>query len=277
MRTLPHRSYLFVPGDRPERFAKACAAGADAVIVDLEDAVPPAGKAAARDALAAWLSPAHPVLVRINGAATEWFADDVALCAAPGVAGIVLPKAESVDEIGAVGCASGDRPVLPLIETALGMRHAEALAGAKHVQRLVFGTIDFQFDMGMEGDAVELLFYRSQLVLASRLAGIGAPVDGVTLELDDPEVLQYATVHARRLGFGAKLCIHPRQVAQVNAAFAPTPAQLDWAARVVEAARKSDGAAIAVDGKMVDRPVILKARQMLEDTASRSLRSAGDA
>lgn len=268
------RSYLFVPANRPERFAKACAAGADLVIVDLEDAVPPAEKSAARDSLARWLSPSDPVLVRINGASTEWFDDDVAVCALPGVAGIILPKAESVDEIALIGCASRERPVLPLIETALGMRHAEAIAGAMHVQRLVFGTIDFQLDLDLEGDGEELLFYRSKLVLASRLAGILAPVDGVMLEIDDQDLLREATLYARRLGFGAKLCIHPRQLAPVHAGFAPTPAQLDWSRRVVQAARQADGAAIAVDGKMVDRPVILKARQMLADAERRSNASA---
>lgn len=274
MRPVLPRSYLFVPANRPERFAKACAAGADVVIVDLEDAVPPTEKSAARDSLARWLSPANPVLVRINGASSEWFDDDVAVCALPGVAGIILPKTESVDEVALIGCASRERPVLPLIETALGMRHAEAIAGALHVQRLVFGTIDFQLDLDLEGDGEELLFYRSQLVLASRLAGILAPVDGVTLEIDDQDLLREATLYARRLGFGAKLCIHPRQLAPVHAGFAPTVAQLDWSRRVVQAANEADGAAIAVDGKMVDRPVILKARQMLADAERRSHASA---
>lgn len=274
MNPLLARSYLFVPANRPERFAKACAAGADAVIIDLEDAVPPLEKAAARDHLAHWLSPANPVVIRINGAQSEWFADDVTLCAMPGVAGIMLPKAETVDEIRMLGCASAQRPVLPLIETALGMRHAELLAGAPHVQRLVFGTIDFQFELGLEGDGEELLFYRSQLVLASRLAGIQAPVDGVTTDIDNHAALLDATVYARRLGFGAKLCIHPRQLAPVHAGFAPTEAQLDWSRRVVQAAHQADGAAIAVDGKMVDRPVILKAQQMLMDAERRAHRNA---
>jgi len=274
MNPLLARSYLFVPANRPERFAKACAAGADAVIIDLEDAVPPLEKAAARDHLAHWLSPANPVVIRINGAQSDWFANDVALCAMPGVAGIMLPKAETVDEINIISCASAQKPVLPLIETALGMRHAELLAGAPHVQRLVFGTVDFQFELGLEGDGEELLFYRSQLVLASRLAGIQAPVDGVTTDIDNHAALLDATVYARRLGFGAKLCIHPRQLAPVHAGFAPTEAQLDWSRRVVQAAHQADGAAIAVDGKMVDRPVILKAQQMLMDAERRAHRNA---
>lgn len=269
-----HRSYLFVPANRPERFAKACAAGADAVIVDLEDAVPAQEKSAARAELAAWLSPANPVFVRINGADTAWFEDDVGVCELPGVAGIILPKAESADQIRLIGCATRARPVLPLIETALGMRHAEAIAGAPCVQRLVFGTIDFQLDLDLDGDGEELLFYRSQLVLASRLAGILAPVDGVTTGIDDQDGLRDATAYARRLGFGAKLCIHPRQLAPVHAGFAPTAAQLDWSRRVVQAAIQADGAAIAIDGKMVDRPVILRAQQMLKDAERRSQATA---
>ena len=269
MTSAPARSYLFVPGNRPERFAKACAAGADAVIVDLEDAVPPAGKLAARDALAAWLSPAHPVLVRINSADSEWFRDDVALCGMPGVAGVVLPKAEQEHDL-AVIAAAGAPAILPLIESARGLWNAIELARSPCVQRLVFGAIDFSFDLGMTEGHEQLLYFRSQLVLVSRVAGIGAPVDGVTTALDDPERVREDTARARALGFGAKLCIHPKQVAAVNAGFGPTADELLWAARVVEAAAASSGAAVALDGKMVDRPVILIAQQMLDEAARRA-------
>jgi citrate lyase subunit beta/citryl-CoA lyase len=263
------RSLLFVPGDRPERFAKACAAGADAVIVDLEDAVAPIAKAAARDALAAWLSPAHPVLVRINSADSQWFRDDLALCRLPGVAGIVLPKAEREQDLAAVADA-GAPAILPLIESAQGMWNAASLACAPLVQRLVFGSIDFSFDLGIKEGHEQLLYFRSQLVLASRVAGIAAPVDGVTTTLDEPMQVADDTARARALGFGGKLCIHPKQVGPVNAGFAPSAAELAWAERVLEAAANSNGAAVALDGKMVDRPVILIARQMQEEAARRA-------
>lgn len=263
------RSYLFVPGNRPERFDKACAAGADAVIVDLEDAVPFADKAAAREAVAAWLSPGKPVLVRINGADTAWFADDLALCRMPGVAGVVLPKAEQAGDIARLR-AAGATAVFPLIESATGIDHLRAIASARGVQRLMFGSIDFQLDLGIPGEREELLFFRSQLVLASRLAGIAAPVDGVSTALDDAERLADDARHARQMGFGAKLCIHPKQVQAVNGCFTPGAHELAWAGRVLEAAALANGAAVALDGKMIDRPVILRAQAIVDAHALRA-------
>ena len=263
------RSYLFVPGNRPERFDKACAAGADAVIVDLEDAVPFADKAAAREAVAAWLSAEKPVLVRINGADTDWFGDDLALCRMPGVAGVVLPKAEQAGDIARLR-AAGATAVLPLIESAAGIEHLRAIAAARGVQRLMFGSIDFQLDLGIPGEREELLFFRSQLVLASRLAGLAAPVDGVSTALDDAERLADDARHARQMGFGAKLCIHPKQVDAVNRCFTPGAHELAWAGRVLEAAARADGAAVALDGKMIDRPVILRAQAIVDAHALRA-------
>jgi citrate lyase subunit beta / citryl-CoA lyase len=258
------RSLLFVPGTRPERFAKALASGAHAVIVDFEDAVPLNEKDAARAATAAWLTAASPVLVRVNAAGTRWFDDDLALCAHPGVAGVVLPKAEDAAVVERVCDAIGDStPVLPLIETAQGLWNAVAIGRAKRVPRLLFGSIDFQLDLNIRDD--ELLHYRSQLVLASRVAGIAAPIDGVTTAVDDAEAIRGDTLRAIALGFGGKLCIHPKQVAVVNGAFLPTAPEIEWARRVVAADAASGGAAVAVDGKMVDRPVLLKAQAILAE------------
>jgi citrate lyase subunit beta/citryl-CoA lyase len=262
------RSYLFVPGHRPQLFAKACAAGADAVIVDLEDAVAPGDKAGARTAIADWLTPEQPVIVRINGADTPWFADDLALCARPGIAGIVLPKAERVEDLARVAAQAADGvPLLPLIESAAGLWNVLALARAPRVQRLVFGSIDFRLDLDLRGEEDELLPFRSQLVLVSRVAGIGSPVDGVTVALDDEAVLRADSERGRRLGFGAKLCIHPRQAATVNACFSPTADEVAWATRVIAAAAGSGGAAVAVDGRMVDRPVVARAERILAEIA----------
>lgn len=257
------RSYLFVPADRPERIGKALASGADAVIVDLEDAVAPESKPTARGLLQQWLAAAdaQPVIVRINGADTGWFDDDLALCRHPQVAAVMLPKAERAQDVQRV--AALGRPVLPLVETATGIDQLRAVAAVPGVQRLVFGSVDFQLDLGIDGEGEELLFFRSQIVLASRLAQLQPPVDGVSTAIDDAALLQHDSQRARRLGFGAKLCIHPRQVAAVNAAFSPSEQAVQWARRVLQIAETSGGAAVALDGKMIDKPVILRAQAIL--------------
>lgn len=265
----PLNSLLFVPASRPERIAKALAAGADAVIVDLEDAVAPAEKVAARAALAAALDSARPVMVRVNGAETPWFPEDLELLAHPGVAGVVLPKAEDAEDIAVVATAAGGKPVLPLVESALGFEHRLALAHARGVQRLVFGQIDFQADLGMRCSEEELTTFRVALVLASRLADIAPPIDGPTTAFDDEALLRADAQRARRLGFGGKLCIHPRQVAVVNACFTPTSDEVSWARRVVDADTGAGGAVVAVDGRMVDRPVVLRAQSILAEAAAR--------
>ncbi len=218
-------SYLFVPGSRPERFDKA-------------------------------------ICLRINSADTAWFVSDLALCAHAGVAAVMLPKAAQVADIERLRTA-GARRVLPLIESAQGFANLSALAAAEGVDRLAFGSIDFAVDLGIEGDDRELDYFRSQLVLASRLAGIAPPIDGVTTAIDDKVVLESETLRGKRFGFGGKLCIHPAQLSIVHAGYLPQAAEVDWAERVLAAAAGSQGAAVAVDGKMVDRPVILKAQRIL--------------
>jgi citrate lyase subunit beta/citryl-CoA lyase len=257
------RSYLFVPGNRPDRFGKACATRAHAVIVDLEDAVPAADKDRARTALAQWLTPQRKVLVRVNAADTPWFADDLRACGQPGVTGIVLPKAERADDVERVGTACRDAPVLPLIESAQGLWNALAVAQARNVKALLFGSLDYQADLGISDD--DLLHARSQIVLVSRVAGIGPPVDGVTQAIDDPELLRRDCHRSRQLGFAAKLCIHPSQIDIVNACFSPTADEVAWAGRVVEAFGKAQGNAVQLDGRMVDRPVLLKAQAILRE------------
>ncbi|HSV36609.1 MAG TPA: CoA ester lyase, partial [Ramlibacter sp.] len=215
------RSLLFVPADRPERIAKAWTSDADSVIVDLEDAVAPDAKLAARHGLPAMLDANRPVVLRINGLDTPWFDDDARLAAHPGVAAVMLPKAAGADDVAALRSRCGGKPVLALIETALGLHRVDAIASAPGVARLVFGSIDFQLDMDIEDEDEALRPYRAQLVLASRVAQLAAPVDGVTVAIDDAERIGADARRARAFGFGGKLCIHPRQVAVVNAAFSP--------------------------------------------------------
>ena len=267
------RSLLFAPGDQPAKIAKAMAAGADAVIIDLEDAVGPADKGAARDALANWLDSEEarankvPVLVRINCINSGCFGDDLRLCRTPGIAGVVLPKAERVADIAA---ASPGSPVYPLIETMVGFSRITELAAAPRVSRLLFGTIDFKLDMGIDGDRDELLFFRSQIVLASRLAGLLPPVDGVTVDIDDDAKIEDDANYARRIGFGGKLCIHPNQVPVVNRSFAPSQQKIDWANKILHAAEAAGGGAVAVEGKLIDRPVVVTAQRIIEETLRRA-------
>ena len=249
------RSFLFAPGDRPERFDKAWDSSADEVILDLEDAVAPDQKELTRAAIAGWLRPDRPVWVRCNPVDSEWFRGDLTLAGIPGLAGFMVPKAEELsDELLDLAREQG-LGLIPLVETALGMAACNALACAPSVVRLAFGSIDFQLDLGIDGEDDGLLHFRSMLVPASRLAGRPAPID-------DEARVREETRRSRRLGLKARLCIHPRQVAWIHEELAPSVAERAWARRVIEASAAAQGAAVALDGKMVDRPVLLRAQEI---------------
>lgn len=269
------RAFLFVPADRPERHARALATGAGGVIVDLEDAVAPERKVQAREQLAASFAalPAEDrrrLLVRINAAGTPWHDDDCAqigaLAAQGVIAGIVLPKAERAADLSRLAEAAGPSAALvPLIESAAGLAAVDELAAGPQVLRLAFGNLDFQADLGLacDADEAELVPVRLALLLASRRAGLPAPIDGVTPDWRDAARLTADTARARRGGFGAKLCIHPDQVAPVHAALGPTAQELAWARRVVEAIRAAGGGVVSLDGRMVDAPVVRLAERLL--------------
>jgi citrate lyase subunit beta / citryl-CoA lyase len=268
------RSFLFVPANRPERYAKALASGADEVIVDLEDAIAPGDKAAARQALLqgfAGLDAAQRgrLLVRINAVATPWYADDLAAMAclvAQGLTALMLPKAESAAALAEVAAAVGPAcALLPLIESVAGLDAVDALAACPQVLRLAFGHLDFQADAGLAcgADESELVPVRLALVLASRRAVLAAPVDGISPGTQDVTQLTLDAARGRRGGFGAKLCIHPAQVALVNTAFSPSAAERDWARRVVAAFAAAGGGVFSLDGRMVDAPVLRLAQRTL--------------
>ncbi len=258
---------LFVPGDRPERFAKALAAGADGVIVDLEDAVAQDLKAAARAKIAAGWPGEGRLLLRINARATPFQADDLALARTLRLAGIVLPKAEQPADIAAVRATLPDVPVIALIESALGLANARALAATDGVARLAFGSIDYCADLGSAHTREALLMARSELVLASRLAGLAGPVDGVTTAVADAALAQDDAAYAAQLGFNGKLCIHPNQVAPVLQGFAPSADEVAWAGRIL-AAMAAGAGALQVDGAMVDAPVRARAESILRRATS---------
>lgn len=266
MNTVP-RSLLFVPATRPERVAKAFASGADSVILDLEDAVPPGDKDSARAAMMVALDPARPVIVRVNGAGSPWYDRDVAACLHAGVAAVMLPKAETAAEVRALHEAC-NLPVIALIETARGLWHTLEIAQSPGVKRLAFGALDFRLDLGLpDAGYDQLRTHRDRLVLASRVANIAPPIDAPTPAFDDPDAVRADATLARQQGFAGKLCIHPMQVPSVNEAFSPSREEIEWARTIVAAAQASGGAAVAVNGKMVDRPVI--------DLAARILAQAG--
>jgi len=265
---LPARTYLFVPGTRPERFGKALASGADNVVLDLEDAVAADDKATARSAIATWMRSATPtdrarIVVRINDAGSSLFPADLAALADLGATAILLPKAESAAQVAAIQDALPRASILALIESARGVSEVDRIAAAA-VQRLVFGTLDFALDLDMDisTDATGLGYAASRIAIASRLAGLPSPVAGVTPQLDDQERLLSDLAAARRFGFGAKLCIHPRQVQPIHTALHPSTQALDWARRVLAADAASPGAA-RLEGRMIDRPVVLHAQRTL--------------
>lgn len=251
-------SPLFVPADRPDRFAKAAASGADAVILDLEDAVAPAKKEQARRQLSTDFS-SIPVLVRINAPASPWYADDIAVVASLRPAGVILPKAENPTQIAELVDALEGIPVFALIETALGLHNACVIARQHGVARLAFGSLDFCGDLGCDHDRETLRQPRFELVRAARLAGKAAPLDGVTVRLDRESEASEDARHAKSLGMGGKLCIHPRQIAPVREAFLPSREDIAWARRVLDA----KDAVARVEGEMVDAPVRKRARDIL--------------
>ncbi len=258
------RSYLFVPGQRPDRFQKAAASGAHAIILDLEDAVGPDLKEQARAHVAAWFAGGGAGIVRINGDDTPWFEADLAALREAGCTTIMVPKARG-ESLARVAAACPGVALIALVETVAGLADLRAAARQEGVARLAFGNLDFGADARVPGTGAVLDQARFEIVIASRLAGLAQPIDGVTTELKDAAVIAGDVARVRDLGFGAKLCIHPAQVGPVNTGFAPNAAEVDWAHRIVAALEAAAGSVVQVDGKMVDRPLIDRARQILED------------
>ena len=261
-----HHSLLFVPADRPERFDRAVASSAGAAVIDLEDAVQPDTKDAARANIADWLGQGGKAVVRINAIGTQWHKDDITLLSSAGIIAVMLPMVEDAATLrDFIAALPAPLPVIALIETARGLWDLEDIVAVRGLTRLGFGSIDFQLDTGIGDEGDGLLYARSRIVLASAMAGLHPPLDGVNVDLDDMTALERDTARARGLGFGGKLCIHPRQVAVVNRGFAPSDEELDWARRVVAAAKGAKGA-IRLDGKLIDAPVVSRAQRLLAAT-----------
>ena len=263
-------AFLFVPGTRPERFTKALDSGADSVIIDLEDAVAAEDKQTARNAIrTAWptfnTEQKKRLIIRSNSPGSQFYAADLILAQELDLPCLLIPKSESLDQINGAAQILPNTAIIPMIETAIGLDRINDIATAEQVLRLALGNLDLQVDLGMVCDSQEseLQTARFQIVLASRLAQIAPPIDGVTPSTDDIERITNDAERAKRIGFGGKLCIHPKQVPLVKAAFLPSTEEISWAFRVIEADKASKGGAVKLDGRMIDHPVVLLAQRTL--------------
>ena len=256
------RSFLFVPGDRPDRFEKAANSVAHQVVLDLEDAVQPSEKDKARTAIGSWVGRAQAI-VRVNGADSPWFQGDLDFVRRLGLSKIMIPKAEP-QALRAVAAGLGrEIEIIGLIETVAGLLQLRETCREARISRLAFGHLDFSLDAGMTETDRQLDPVRLQIALESRFANLPPPIDGVFPTLSDPIAMAAQVERAKALGFGGKLCIHPSQVAPVNEGFLPDAQELAWARRVIEAIEAVGDGVISVDGAMVDRPVVERAHAML--------------
>lgn len=272
------RTWLFLPGDRLDRLPRAFSSGAEVVVVDLEDAVANTAKDDARAAVVAAASAvgSDRFVVRINAIRTSHAPADLEALfgsgqALPGLLGVMVPKAESVDDVEQIPSAPDGVGIVPLIESARGLMAAAELATLPGVVRLAFGGADFAIDVGADGDETAA-YARSQLVVVSRAAGIAAPVDSPCLSLDGHARIASEARRSRAAGMGGKLCVHPAQVPTVARVFAPTKGELEWARTVVAAG--GPGAARA-GGELVDAPVLERARRLLAQASVSRTTSRG--
>ncbi|UFS61187.1 HpcH/HpaI aldolase/citrate lyase family protein [Subtercola endophyticus] len=275
------RSFLFVPGDDDRKLAKAASAKADALIIDLEDAVAPENKVAARrrvlDYIESYAGSAQ-LVVRINAAGTPFFVDDIEAIAESKAAAVMLPKASdaSLRELAAL---SPNTQVVALIETALGVEQAFSIASHRQVVRLMLGSADLAAELGitLSSNEIDMQYPRARVAFASAAALREAPIDVVHLAVSDAEALLESSRRGKALGFTAKACIHPAQIDVVNRVFSPSADEVNDALGVVEAytdAQQSGLAVTAYNGKLVDLPVVLQAQRILSMHNAAPMQSA---
>jgi citrate lyase subunit beta / citryl-CoA lyase len=272
--TTPLRSMLFVPGTREDRFSSAITSGADAVVFDLEDSVEETRKAEARQAISRFQAASGdlgpPMLVRVNAFGSRWFHDDLQFAGRlPRLGGIVVPKAETVEALRVVAQVVGGDRVFPLLETARGVLNSAFLADAiPSVPALLFGAEDLTAEIGVRRttDGEELLFARSQVVLAAAAAGAEA-IDAVFTDVADGDGLRRDATRARALGFRGKMTIHPSQIAIVNEIFSPSAADIAQADKILSAyaaAQAAGSGVLRLGNEMVDAPVVARAQRVLD-------------
>ncbi|GHF79407.1 citrate lyase subunit beta/citryl-CoA lyase [Amycolatopsis bartoniae] len=258
------RSLLFVPGHRPDRFAKAAGSGADVVVLDIEDAVGPESKPAAREHIDAWLAGGGRGVVRVNAAGTPWYDEDLAMLAEHPDVVIMLPKVTAPHQIAeALSRLASDARVLPLVETAAGVLAVDSLLAVPGVLRAVFGNADLGTEIGVAPEERTAFAYpRSRMVMASAALRLPPPIDGVTIRLRSVEAITDDARHALSMGFSGKLCLHPSQVPVVNQIFSPSEYELEWAREVLDAA--ADGSIQQLRGQVVGKPMLERARRLLK-------------
>jgi citrate lyase subunit beta/citryl-CoA lyase len=262
-----HRSYLFAPGHNAKLLAKVFEAGADAVMLDLEDAVPPHDKATARNMVREALAD-HAAWVRVNPPRSPACAADLD-AVADRAAGIRIPKVESVDDVAWVAARAPGTPLICAIETARGVLAAQQIATVAGVRQLSMGGVDLQRDLNAGHHNLHTLYVRSHLVLASRAAGLDPPIDSVYPHIHDDAGLRDQAQFARSLGFFGKSAIHPRQLPILHEVFTPTPHEIAWAQQVLAAFEHARGQALRLpSGEFVDLPVAQRARRLLEVVAA---------
>ena len=278
---------MFAPGNHARRVEKALTLDADAVILDLEDAVATAEKVATRAAIASVLTKPRTSLlyVRVNAIDTEFCCEDLVAVARRGLDGIILPKVESPTMLAIAdyllkeierehGLPYRSVDLIPIIETARGLTQLEAILAAEtRVKRIAFGAGDFTLDVNMQWkrDEAELSYARARIVTASRAAGLEAPLDTVWVDLQDGPGLEASARAALACGFQGKMCIHPNQVARVNRVFTPSDDEIAFAERVAAAFKKAEAegvASIQLDGKFIDYPIVYRAQRLLEKLAA---------
>ncbi|OXL23904.1 CoA ester lyase [Psychrobacter sp. DAB_AL32B] len=263
------KTWLFVPATRIDRVAKAFASGADAVIVDLEDAVAAADKIQARKDLQVYYDSQNykPIWIRINQASSENFVEDLELCQKmPNLAGLILPKAERASDIEQLHHSTG-LPVIALIENAIGLYQIDSIAKASGLVAFSYGFLDLCNDLQVQvGTAAADIIanqIRYQLLITSKIHQLLAPIDSVYTDFDDDKGLGQRVQLWSQMGLSGMLCIHPKQVAVVQQSLQPTDTEIEFARSVVEEYQRSGQAVFKIDGNMVDAPVIERCRQLL--------------
>lgn len=257
------RSLLFVPANRPDRFAKARNSGADGIILDLEDGVPEADKSVARANALSWLESDDRAAVRINGSGTPWQQKELEQLGGLGPVVVMVPKVENVRDVQVVAQAlAAGSVIVATIETARGLINLAEICAATGVIRVGFGNADLATDLGVSAsDRAALQSPRSAVVVQSRAHELAAPLDGVTLDVKNEAAVREDSAYAASMGFGGRICIHPAQVSATNDAFQPSVNELEWARRIMES---EPGVAVqVVNGQMIDKPLVERARRIL--------------